>query len=145
MWSFLCAAVMAFYSPPPQVPLEDDEPPLNVDEHIDFSESDHDQDDDIPQDDENGDQQDQNGEEWFEEQLEADLKWSFALNRYPKLVKYSKIFSHKLGDMFTYSFVVCFRVLHKGASQFQDVALLDSKRFGKVLSPFASLSLSISV
>ncbi|KAL6224242.1 hypothetical protein ACLB2K_003097 [Fragaria x ananassa] len=133
MWSFLCAAVMAFYSPPPQVPLEDDEPPLNVDEHIDFSESDHDQDDDIPQDDENGDQQDQNGEQWFEEQLEADLKWSFALNRCPKLVKYSKIFSHKLGDMFTYSFVVCFMVLHKGVSQFQDVALLDSKRFGKVL------------
>ncbi|XP_004288972.1 PREDICTED: thermospermine synthase ACAULIS5-like [Fragaria vesca subsp. vesca] len=96
---------MAFYSPPPQVPLEDDQPPLNVDEHIYFSESDHDQDDDIPQDDENGDQQDQNGEEWFEEQLEADLKWSFALNR----------------------------VLHKGTSQFQDAALLDSKRFGKVL------------
>lgn len=30
----------------------------------------------------NDDEIPQNGEEWFEEQLEADLKWSFALNRY---------------------------------------------------------------
>lgn len=39
-------------------------------------------DDEIPQNDESRNQHDQNGEEWFEEQLEADLKWSFALNRY---------------------------------------------------------------
>ncbi|KAK9948053.1 hypothetical protein M0R45_003642 [Rubus argutus] len=59
----------------------------------------------IPQNDEGRNQQDQNGEEWFEEQLEADLKWSFALNR----------------------------VLLTGASEFQHVALIDSKRFGKAL------------
>lgn len=42
---------------------------------------------------------------WFEEVIDDDLKWSFALNR----------------------------VLHKGTSEFQDIALLDTKRFGKVL------------
>ncbi|BFG39646.1 hypothetical protein CerSpe_259200 [Prunus speciosa] len=42
---------------------------------------------------------------WFEEQLEADLKWSFALNG----------------------------VLHAAASEFQDIVLLDTKRFGKAL------------
>ncbi|KAL6274422.1 hypothetical protein ACE6H2_025114 [Prunus campanulata] len=41
--------------------------------------------------------------EWFEEQLEADLKWSFALNG----------------------------VLHAATSEFQDIVLLDTKRFGK--------------
>ncbi|XP_057776349.1 thermospermine synthase ACAULIS5-like [Salvia miltiorrhiza] len=53
---------------------------------------------------------DQNQEEekqdsWFEEVIDDDLKWSFALNR----------------------------VLHKGTSVYQDIALLDTKRFGKVL------------
>ncbi|ONH97634.1 hypothetical protein PRUPE_7G202400 [Prunus persica] len=43
--------------------------------------------------------------EWFEEQLEADLKWSFALNG----------------------------VLHAATSEFQDIVLLDTKRFGKAL------------
>ncbi|KAG6409531.1 hypothetical protein SASPL_127571 [Salvia splendens] len=42
---------------------------------------------------------------WFEEEIDVDLKWSFALNR----------------------------VLHKGTSEFQDIALLDTKHFGKVL------------
>ncbi|KAK2994017.1 hypothetical protein RJ640_018774 [Escallonia rubra] len=42
---------------------------------------------------------------WFEEEIDVDLKWSFALNR----------------------------VLHKGTSEYQDIALLDTKRFGKVL------------
>ncbi|OAY54149.1 thermospermine synthase ACAULIS5 [Manihot esculenta] len=42
---------------------------------------------------------------WYEETIDDDLRWSFALNR----------------------------VLHKGTSQFQDIALLDTKRFGKVL------------
>ncbi|KAL5850662.1 hypothetical protein ACOSQ4_008675 [Xanthoceras sorbifolium] len=42
---------------------------------------------------------------WFEEIIDDDLKWSFALNR----------------------------VLHKGTSQYQDIALLDTKHFGKVL------------
>ncbi|XP_054819596.1 thermospermine synthase ACAULIS5-like [Prosopis cineraria] len=42
---------------------------------------------------------------WFEEILDADLKWSFALNS----------------------------VLHKGNSFYQDIALLDTKHFGKVL------------
>ncbi|KZV37225.1 spe4 protein [Dorcoceras hygrometricum] len=50
----------------------------------------------------------QNGiqdDSWFEEEIDVDLKWSFALNR----------------------------VLHKGTSEYQDIALLDTKRFGKVL------------
>ncbi|XP_038890496.1 thermospermine synthase ACAULIS5-like [Benincasa hispida] len=43
--------------------------------------------------------------EWFEEQLEDDLKWSFAVNR----------------------------ILHAATSEFQDIVLLDTKRFGKAL------------
>ncbi|KAM7493509.1 hypothetical protein LguiB_028118 [Lonicera macranthoides] len=42
---------------------------------------------------------------WFEEIIDVDLKWSFAINR----------------------------VLHKGTSEYQDIVLLDTKRFGKVL------------
>ncbi|XVF89029.1 hypothetical protein PTKIN_Ptkin19aG0098400 [Pterospermum kingtungense] len=42
---------------------------------------------------------------WYEETIDEDLKWSFALNS----------------------------VLYKGASEYQDIALLDTKRFGKVL------------
>ncbi|XP_031259406.1 thermospermine synthase ACAULIS5 [Pistacia vera] len=42
---------------------------------------------------------------WYEEVIDDHLKWSFALNR----------------------------VLHKGTSEYQDIALLDTKRFGKVL------------
>ncbi|KAL3655764.1 amp-CoA ligase [Castilleja foliolosa] len=52
---------------------------------------------------------DQNHQEekdtWFEEEIDVNLKWSFALNR----------------------------VLHKGTSEYQDIALLDTKHFGKVL------------
>ncbi|KAJ0031512.1 hypothetical protein Pint_13468 [Pistacia integerrima] len=44
-------------------------------------------------------------EQWFEEQLQPDLKWSFALNS----------------------------VLHRSTSAFQKIALLDTKHFGKVL------------
>ncbi|KGN60515.1 thermospermine synthase ACAULIS5 [Cucumis sativus] len=43
--------------------------------------------------------------QWFEEELEDDLKWSFAVNR----------------------------VLHATTSEFQDIVLLDTKRFGKAL------------
>ncbi|XVE97749.1 hypothetical protein REPUB_Repub03eG0045400 [Reevesia pubescens] len=42
---------------------------------------------------------------WYEETIDEDLKWSFALKS----------------------------VLYKGASEYQDIALLDTKRFGKVL------------
>jgi thermospermine synthase len=42
---------------------------------------------------------------WYEETIDDDLKWSFALNS----------------------------VLHQGTSEYQDIALLDTKRFGKVL------------
>ncbi|KAM4121364.1 hypothetical protein ACJW30_01G000200 [Castanea mollissima] len=42
---------------------------------------------------------------WYEEVIDDDLKWSFALKR----------------------------VLHKGISDYQEIALLDTKRFGKVL------------
>ncbi|KAM5566137.1 hypothetical protein ABKV19_019891 [Rosa sericea] len=42
---------------------------------------------------------------WYEETIDDDLKWSFALNG----------------------------VLHKGVSEYQEIALLDTKRFGKVL------------
>ncbi|KAK9274417.1 hypothetical protein L1049_019232 [Liquidambar formosana] len=42
---------------------------------------------------------------WFEEEISDDLKWSFALNS----------------------------VLHIGISEYQDIALLDTKHFGKVL------------
>lgn len=42
---------------------------------------------------------------WFEEEIDEDLKWSFALNS----------------------------VLYKGTSEYQDIVLLDTKRFGKVL------------
>ncbi|XP_071697711.1 thermospermine synthase ACAULIS5 [Rutidosis leptorrhynchoides] len=42
---------------------------------------------------------------WFEEVIDDDLKWSFALNS----------------------------VLHKGISEYQDIVLLDTKRFGKAL------------
>ncbi|KAH7679916.1 thermospermine synthase protein [Dioscorea alata] len=44
-------------------------------------------------------------EDWYVEEIDDDLKWSFALNR----------------------------VLHRGASKYQDIALLDTKPFGKVL------------
>ncbi|KAJ4830842.1 amp-CoA ligase [Turnera subulata] len=42
---------------------------------------------------------------WYEEAIDEDLKWSFALNS----------------------------VLQKATSEYQDIALLDTKRFGKVL------------
>lgn len=42
---------------------------------------------------------------WFEEEIDQDLKWSFALNS----------------------------VLYKGTSEYQDIVLLDTKRFGKAL------------
>ncbi|KAL8237336.1 hypothetical protein R6Q59_018417 [Mikania micrantha] len=42
---------------------------------------------------------------WFEEVIDDDLKWSFALNS----------------------------VLHRGISEYQDIVLLDTKRFGKAL------------
>ncbi|GAB4836956.1 amp-CoA ligase [Ancistrocladus abbreviatus] len=42
---------------------------------------------------------------WYEEEIDDDLKWSFALNS----------------------------VLHKGTSEYQDIILLDTKHFGKVL------------
>ncbi|XP_042499169.1 thermospermine synthase ACAULIS5 [Macadamia integrifolia] len=42
---------------------------------------------------------------WFEEQIADYLKWSYALNS----------------------------SLHKGSSEFQDIALLDTKHFGKIL------------
>ncbi|XP_027081244.1 thermospermine synthase ACAULIS5 [Coffea arabica] len=47
----------------------------------------------------------QNDGTWFEEEIDDDLRWSFALNS----------------------------VLHKGTSEYQDIALLDTKKFGKVL------------
>ncbi|KAF8401066.1 hypothetical protein HHK36_014369 [Tetracentron sinense] len=42
---------------------------------------------------------------WYEEVIDEDLKWSFALNS----------------------------ILHRGTSKYQDIALLDTKPFGKVL------------
>ncbi|KAG9456435.1 hypothetical protein H6P81_000943 [Aristolochia fimbriata] len=42
---------------------------------------------------------------WYEEEIDEDLRWSFALNS----------------------------ILHTGASQYQDIALLDTKPFGKAL------------
>ncbi|RZC48872.1 hypothetical protein C5167_017295 [Papaver somniferum] len=42
---------------------------------------------------------------WYEEEIEQDLRWCFALNS----------------------------ILHTGASQYQDIALLDTKPFGKAL------------
>ncbi|XP_030548208.1 thermospermine synthase ACAULIS5-like [Rhodamnia argentea] len=42
---------------------------------------------------------------WYEEEIEENLRWCFALNS----------------------------ILHTGASQFQDIALLDTKPFGKAL------------
>ncbi|CAL0305755.1 unnamed protein product [Lupinus luteus] len=42
---------------------------------------------------------------WYEEVIDDDLKWSFALNS----------------------------VLHKGTSDYQEIALIDTKRFGKAL------------
>ncbi|KAL2487063.1 Thermospermine synthase ACAULIS5 [Abeliophyllum distichum] len=48
---------------------------------------------------------DQKEESWFEEEIDCDLKWSFALNI----------------------------VLYRGTSEYQEIALLDTKRFGKVL------------
>ncbi|KAL0330485.1 UNVERIFIED_CONTAM: Thermospermine synthase ACAULIS5 [Sesamum radiatum] len=50
-------------------------------------------------------QQQQQQDSWFEEEIDVHLKWSFALNR----------------------------VLHRGTSEYQDIALLDTKHFGKVL------------
>ncbi|KAJ8750824.1 hypothetical protein K2173_016005 [Erythroxylum novogranatense] len=43
--------------------------------------------------------------QWYEEEIESDLKWALALNR----------------------------ILHATTSQFQDIVLLDTKYFGKVL------------
>ncbi|XP_010669338.2 thermospermine synthase ACAULIS5 isoform X2 [Beta vulgaris subsp. vulgaris] len=47
----------------------------------------------------------QENEFWYEEEIDEDLKWSFALNS----------------------------VLQKATSEYQDIVLLDTKRFGKVL------------
>ncbi|KAK4747020.1 hypothetical protein SAY87_026057 [Trapa incisa] len=54
---------------------------------------------------EDGPMSDDDSNRWYEEILDDDLKWSFALNS----------------------------VLYKGTSEFQDIALLDTKHFGKVL------------
>ncbi|KAL0311830.1 UNVERIFIED_CONTAM: Thermospermine synthase ACAULIS5 [Sesamum radiatum] len=56
-------------------------------------------------DDDEEQQQQQQQDSWFEEEIDVHLKWSFALNR----------------------------VLHRGTSEYQDIALLDTKHFGKVL------------
>ncbi|KAJ7979265.1 Thermospermine synthase [Quillaja saponaria] len=45
--------------------------------------------------------------DWYEEELEEDLRWSFSLNNNG--------------------------ILHAGRSEFQNLTLLDTKRFGKVL------------
>ncbi|XP_058108560.1 thermospermine synthase ACAULIS5 [Magnolia sinica] len=52
-----------------------------------------------------GSQPDFNKCYWYEEEIDNDLKWSFALNS----------------------------VLYRGTSEYQDIALLDTKHFGKVL------------
>lgn len=73
---------------------------------------------------------------WYEEIIDENLKWSFALNRCLILLINFRIswFSFfKLHRRF-----MCinssrlFSVLQKGTSEFQDIALLDTKRFGKV-------------
>ncbi|XP_059662037.1 thermospermine synthase ACAULIS5 [Cornus florida] len=51
------------------------------------------------------DDQNHQRDTWFEEEIDVDLKWSYAINS----------------------------VLHKGTSEYQDIVLLDTKRFGKVL------------
>ncbi|KAL0297179.1 UNVERIFIED_CONTAM: Thermospermine synthase ACAULIS5 [Sesamum radiatum] len=51
---------------------------------------------------------------WFEEEIDTDLKWSFALNR----------------------------VVHKGRSEYQEIALLDTKRFGKEVVDFCTTHLT---
>ncbi|KAJ6924294.1 thermospermine synthase ACAULIS5 [Populus alba x Populus x berolinensis] len=59
------------------------------------------------------DDQTHNDSSWFEESIDEDLKWSFALNR----INYISLNS----------------VLCKVTSEYQDITLLDTKRFGKVL------------
>ncbi|KAH7519261.1 hypothetical protein FEM48_Zijuj08G0017300 [Ziziphus jujuba var. spinosa] len=93
MLSLLCAVVMVFYVPLP--PGFENMSPFPLPYFDDYGDDD-DQNLPVPEIDH---------EEWFEEQLEADLKWSFALNG----------------------------VLHAETSEFQDIVLLDTKRFGKAL------------
>jgi len=92
---------------------------------------------------------------WYEEIIDDDLKWSFKLNRFViassnSLYKSSNknflsllscfinivcgLF-HKLNSFLLFS--TCFNsVLHKAISEYQDIALLDTKRFGKVCKLF---------
>lgn len=70
MLSLLCAVVMVFYVPLP--PGFENMSPFPLPYFDDYGDDD-DQNLPVPEIDH---------EEWFEEQLEADLKWSFALNGY---------------------------------------------------------------
>lgn len=75
---------------------------------------------------------------WYEETIDDDLKWSFALNRFSSFsfVLTSHTFlSHFPNHSFCFSFPPYNSVLHKGTSEYQDIALLDTKRFGKVHFP----------
>ncbi|KAK4401252.1 Thermospermine synthase ACAULIS5 [Sesamum angolense] len=61
-----------------------------------------------------GHEDDDDDSNWFEEEIDTDLKWSFALNR----------------------------VVHKGRSEYQEIALLDTKRFGKEVVDFCTTHLT---
>lgn len=71
---------------------------------------------------------------WYEEVIDDDLKWSFALNRWDRVsylfVQQSFCISVKyFVNLFFFPLI---SVLHRGASKYQDIALLDTKHFGKV-------------
>lgn len=78
---------------------------------------------------------------WYEEIIDEDLKWSFKLNRFLITASNSmyqssnKIAFYKLNLLFFFN-----SVLHKAISKYQDITLLDTKRFGKVYNSSSSSS-----
>ncbi|KAB1214202.1 Thermospermine synthase ACAULIS5 [Morella rubra] len=65
---------------------------------------------------------------WYEEEIEENLRWSFALNRFMDIIlrqlQEARLFTCKTASP---------SILHTGATQYQDIALLDTKPFGKAL------------
>lgn len=93
-------------------------------------------------------QQEENQDSWFEEVIDDDLKWSFALNRYLSQIRVYFLLVAYLLSLAKFKFdsfiteclsILLSRVLHKGTSVYQDIALLDTKRFGKVGNQFINI------
>lgn len=138
MWGFLVAAFSVLYVPLIVLDSEQIDVISSGFANSDFQEDDYNAVDDQNSSSDHHDQRHRD-DEWFEEQLEDDLKWSFSLNRYRNPVFVHKtvlLLVHFILNLFCVTLFGWFlgSVLHAVTSQFQNIALLDTPRFGKVIT-----------